>query len=137
MIPKIIEVRVLDGYKLWLRFRDGKTVTVDLSDELWGPMFEPLKDRALFAAAVVHPELHTVTWPNGAHLSPEFLYQQAGDHQRHGHTARGATLNATFNTTFNYLTKVEVYRVAALRKIPYIDNIGIPRGKNAVFQDCK
>lgn len=33
MIPKVSEVRVLDGYKLWLRFRDGKTVTVDLSDE--------------------------------------------------------------------------------------------------------
>jgi hypothetical protein len=77
MIPQIIEVKVLDGYKLWLRFRDGVTGTVDLSGELWGPMFEPLKDRVLFARAAVHPELHTVTWPNGADLSPEFLYQQA------------------------------------------------------------
>lgn len=77
MIPKIIEVKVLGGYKLWLRFKDGTTGTVDLSAELWGPMFEPLKDRALFARAAVHPELHTVTWPNGADLSPEFLYRQA------------------------------------------------------------
>ena len=77
MIPQVIEVKALDGYKLWLRFRDGTSGTIDLSAELWGPMFEPLKDRALFAAAVVHPELHTVMWPNGADLSPEFLYQQA------------------------------------------------------------
>ena len=77
MIPKIIEVNALDGYRLWLRFHDGIFGTVDLSAELWGPMFEPLRDRALFAQAAVHPEPHTVTWPNGADLSPEFLYEQA------------------------------------------------------------
>lgn len=36
-------------------------------------MFEPLKDRALFAKVAIHPELETVTWPNGADLAPEFL----------------------------------------------------------------
>ena len=77
MIPKVIEVRVLEGYKLWLRFQDGLSGTVDLSTELWGPMFEPLKDVALFAQAAIHPELETVTWPNGADLAPEFLYQAA------------------------------------------------------------
>jgi uncharacterized protein DUF2442 len=77
MIPRIIEVKGLDEYRLWLRFQDGVSGTVDLTAELWGPMFEPLKDRALFAQAAVHPELHTVTWPNGADLAPEFLYKQA------------------------------------------------------------
>ena len=77
MIPKITEVKVLDGYRLWLRFHNGASGIVDLSAELWGPMFEPLKDRALFAQVTVHSELHTVTWPNGADLSPEFLYRQA------------------------------------------------------------
>ena len=55
MIPKVAEVRVLDGYGLWLRFGDGVCGTVDLSGELWGPMFEPLKDAALFAQAAIHP----------------------------------------------------------------------------------
>jgi hypothetical protein len=77
VIPRIIEVKPLDGYRLWLRFHDGVTGTVDLSAELWGPVFEPLKDRALFEQAAVHPELHTVIWPNGADLSPEFLYKHA------------------------------------------------------------
>ena len=40
-------------------------------------MFEPLKDKTLFAQAAIHPELETVTWPNGADLAPEFLYAQA------------------------------------------------------------
>ncbi len=76
MIPKVVEVKHLEGYKLWLRFQDGLSGTVDLSAELWGPMFEPLKDMALFAQAAVHPELETVTWPNGADLAPEFLYER-------------------------------------------------------------
>ncbi|MBI2224331.1 MAG: DUF2442 domain-containing protein [Betaproteobacteria bacterium] len=77
MIPKVVEVKPLEGYKLWIRFQDGLSGTVDLSTQLWGPMFEPLKDVALFAQAAVHPELETVTWPNGADLAPEFLYHSA------------------------------------------------------------
>ena len=75
MIPRLIEVRPLEDFKLWLRFHDGASGTVDLSAELWGPMFEPLRDHALFAQASVDPELETVTWPNGADLAPEFLYR--------------------------------------------------------------
>jgi hypothetical protein len=77
MIPRVLEVKAIGDYTLWVRFSDGKSGTVDLSAELWGPMFEPLRDRTLFARASVHPELHTVTWPNGADLSPEYLYQAA------------------------------------------------------------
>lgn len=77
MIPRLVEVKPLEGYRLWLRFRDGVSGVVDLSAELWGPVFEPLKDEALFAQVTVHPELETVTWPNGADFAPEFLYRAA------------------------------------------------------------
>ena len=77
MIPRVIEVKALQGYALWVRFHDGKSGIVDLGAELWGPVFEPLRDKALFDRASVHPELNTVTWPNGADLSPEYLYQAA------------------------------------------------------------
>ena len=77
MIPKVVEVKPLDGYRLWLRFHDGISGTVDLSGELWGPMFEPLQKPDLFAQAAIDPELETVTWPNGADFAPEFLYQAA------------------------------------------------------------
>ena len=75
MIPRVVEVSALDDYKMWVRFHDGTSGTVDLSSQLWGPMFEPLRDKTLFGQACVHPELHTVTWPNGADLSPEYLYR--------------------------------------------------------------
>jgi len=77
MIPRLIEVKHIGGYRLWLRFHDGVCGTIDLTAELWGPMFEPLKDVALFAQAAAHPECETVVWPNGADLAPEFLYQAA------------------------------------------------------------
>ena len=95
MIPRVVEVRPLEDYKLWLRFQDGVCGTVDLSGELWGPMFEPLRDLTIFAQVTVHPELETVTWPNGAVLAPEFLYQAAqqrvagGAHARNETGARG------------------------------------------------
>ena len=77
MIPRVIEVKALGDYKLWVRFSDGKFGTVDLSKELWGAVFEPLRDKEFFARASVDPELQTVTWPNGADLSPEYLYEAA------------------------------------------------------------
>ncbi|MCF8039891.1 MAG: DUF2442 domain-containing protein [Desulfohalobiaceae bacterium] len=48
---------------------------VDLSQELYGEMFEPLKNRETFAKVTVHPEFHTLCWPNGADIAPEFLYE--------------------------------------------------------------
>jgi Protein of unknown function (DUF2442) len=72
----VTAVRHLRDYVLWLRFNDGREGEVDLRAELDGPVFEPLRDVALFAQAHVHPDLRTVVWPNGADFAPEFLYQQ-------------------------------------------------------------
>jgi len=74
MLPRIIEARYAGGFAVWLRFADGSQGTVDLSTELSGPMFEPLRDQAFFAQVRLHPELRTLVWPNGADLAPEFLY---------------------------------------------------------------
>lgn len=77
MIPQVVEVKPLPNYCLWLRFLDGTSGTVDLSQELWGPMFEPLTNPDVFHQVRVDPELETVVWPNGADLAPEYLYQMA------------------------------------------------------------
>ena len=42
-------------------------------EELHGPVFEPLKNIEVFRQFVVHPELRTLVWPNGADFAPEFL----------------------------------------------------------------
>jgi hypothetical protein len=74
MNPRLIEAQYVRHYILHLRFADGTEGDVDLSQELEGEVFEPLKDCAFFQAFTVSPELHTVVWPNGADFAPEFLY---------------------------------------------------------------
>ena len=76
MIPKVIEAKYVHDYVIRLRFADGTKGDVDLSQELYGEMFEPLKDPEIFARFIVHPEFHTLCWPNGADIAPEFLYEQ-------------------------------------------------------------
>ena len=73
MNTRITDARHIEKYRIWIKFNDGSEGEVDLKDELWGPIFEPLKDVNQFRKFSVHPELHTITWDNGADFSPEFL----------------------------------------------------------------
>ena len=76
MIPKVVEAKYAHDYVIHVRFADGTEGDVDLSQELYGEMFEPLKNRETFAKVTVHPEFHTLCWPNGADIAPEFLYEK-------------------------------------------------------------
>jgi hypothetical protein len=71
---RVAKARYVSGFTVWLRFNDGLQGEVDLSGELQGPVFEPLKDPKVFRTFTLHPELHTITWPNGADFAPEFLH---------------------------------------------------------------
>ncbi len=77
MIPKIIEAEYEHDYIIHLRFDDGIEGDVDMSQELYGELFEPLKNLELFKKFTIHPEFHTLCWPNGADIAPEFLYEKA------------------------------------------------------------
>jgi len=70
----VTAVEPLADYTLRLRFDDGSERVVDLADELWGPMGEPLRDPAYFRQVQVDPELRTVVWPNGFDLDPDVLH---------------------------------------------------------------
>ena len=76
MVPRITHARCVRDFVLHLRFADGTEGDVDLSDKLEGEVFAPLRDPAFFRQVSVHPEFHTVVWPNGADLAPEYLYEQ-------------------------------------------------------------
>lgn len=74
-ILRIVHLEVRGPHDLWLHFSDGHQATVNASSLLEGPVFEPLLDPEYFAQARLDPECGTVTWPNGADLAPEALYQ--------------------------------------------------------------
>ncbi|MEO6044077.1 MAG: DUF2442 domain-containing protein [Tepidiformaceae bacterium] len=82
--PEIIvrTVEYVGDYTIRVAFADGYVRDVDLTDELHGEVFEPLKDLTLFSQVVFDCEGETAVWPNGADLAPEFL--RWGPHKAQG-----------------------------------------------------
>lgn len=75
-MPKLVDARYVRDFIIWVRFDDGSQGEVDFSGELDGPIFEPLHEVEYFRLFVLHPELHTIAWPNGADVAPEFLHER-------------------------------------------------------------
>jgi hypothetical protein len=71
MTLKLKSIEFLDGYVIRATLDDGTTNDLDFEPHLWGPMFELLKDQALFRSGRIDPEAQTVVWPNGADVAPE------------------------------------------------------------------
>ena len=71
---KVSKVSVVGPYCLSVEFEDGVKGEVDLSDRLFGPVFEPLKDPDFFARVAID-EFGAVCWPNGADIAPDALYE--------------------------------------------------------------
>ncbi len=77
MIPRLSGAEYLREYKIFVTFDDGKRGIIDLEHELWGEVFEPLRDIGLFQRFRFDAELDTIVWPTGADLAPEYLYENA------------------------------------------------------------
>ncbi len=71
MFLHVTDAKYLKEYKVWVSFNDGTAGNVDLSSELWGKVFEPLKDINYFKNFEIRG--HTLSWDNGADFAPEFL----------------------------------------------------------------
>ena len=71
---RVTAVDLLGDYRLGLAFDDGTQRIVDLSGELSGPIFEPLRNPSLFRQVRVDQELGTIVWANGADIAPETLH---------------------------------------------------------------
>lgn len=73
MFLHVIEARHIDAYRIALTFNDGTMGEIDLSGELTGPIFEPLRDIEFFRSFSLVG--HTLAWPNGADFAPEYLHE--------------------------------------------------------------
>ena len=73
---EIIKAQYIEDYKIFIEFKDGSSGLVDLKDDLWGNIFEPLKDVNTFKKFKVSDIMNTIVWENGADLAPEYLFSK-------------------------------------------------------------
>jgi hypothetical protein len=72
---RVVSVLPLKDYRLAVTFDDGTRGEVALCDRLFGPVFEPLRDPAMFQRVFVD-DFGAIAWPNGADLAPDALYER-------------------------------------------------------------
>jgi len=76
----VIKIEYKKGFVYRIVFDDGTSGDMDFSEYIGrGPVFEPLRDPAFFKRATV--EGGTISWPNGADIAPETLYEKISRQQ--------------------------------------------------------
>ncbi|MCK9401111.1 MAG: DUF2442 domain-containing protein [Bacteroidales bacterium] len=70
---KVVRAKYIEGYKIEFQFNNGIIKTIDLSNEIYGEVFEPLKNLEYFKKFSLNP--FTIEWENGADFAPDYLYK--------------------------------------------------------------
>ena len=78
-LPSVIHAEHVGGFRIRVTFNDGLVGTVDFGDWLEGPIFEPIRNPTYFSRFFI--DAGTVSWPNGADIAPETLYERAKANQ--------------------------------------------------------
>ena len=76
----VVSIEYRGGFVFHIVFDDGRSGDVDFSEYIGrGPVFDPLRDTSFFKKARI--EGGTISWPNGADVAPETLYEKIGCQQ--------------------------------------------------------
>jgi hypothetical protein len=73
-IYRVVSFEIVGSYCLRVTFDDGSVQLIDFSPVLEGEVYGPLRDLSLFNQVRIDPEVHTLTWPNGADFDPATLH---------------------------------------------------------------
>ena len=71
--PRIIEVKALDNYYIYIKFKTGEEKVYDMGTHIRDlDFYKKLKERNYFEN--VHPRGCSIEWANGEDVAPENLY---------------------------------------------------------------
>jgi len=73
MIPKPVEVKARDGFRIWLRYDDGTEGEVDLSDVAGRGVFAAWNDPRVFDAVRIGAH-GAIEWGAGIDICPDAMY---------------------------------------------------------------
>jgi hypothetical protein len=78
MYWNVVSARYLDGYRLAVTFKDGKSGVVDLEKHLRGAaVFKRLLDVQAFRDFHINPDFGVICWGNDLDIAPETIYSEA------------------------------------------------------------
>lgn len=72
IVPKPVEIKVLENYKLWLKFENGEQKIFNMEKYIHEKFYQKLKNRKYFERVKVSG--NTIEWENGEDVAPENLY---------------------------------------------------------------
>ncbi len=72
IVPKPVEIKVLENYKLWLKFENGEQKNFNMEKYIHEKFYQKLKNRKYFETVKVSG--NTIEWENGEDVAPENLY---------------------------------------------------------------
>ncbi len=73
VMPRPVEVRVLEPHRIWLRYDDGVAGEVDLSYLAGDGLFAVWDDPAVFAGVHIGP-IGGISWGERIDLCPDDMY---------------------------------------------------------------
>jgi hypothetical protein len=73
---RVVKVAALPHYHLHVEFDDGVAGIVEMFSRLIGPVFEPLRDEAVFRTVTIDQDTGAVCWPGGPDLAPDAMYSR-------------------------------------------------------------
>ena len=77
---RIVDVRPLPDYCLWVRFSDGLEGAYAVAPQRRGGVFLQLCNPAVFDAVTINADFGCVEWPGGIDLCPNAMHaEMAGE----------------------------------------------------------
>ncbi|MBL8821814.1 MAG: DUF2442 domain-containing protein [Planctomycetia bacterium] len=73
-IYRVKSFQTVAPYTLHVQFDDQTDQVINFEPVLFGELYGPLRELALFNQVKIDLEVHTLVWPNGADFDPATLH---------------------------------------------------------------
>ena len=74
IVPEPIEVKAIEKYKLYIKFKNGEEKILDMGQDIKDNFYAKLKDYEYFKNVKISETGITIEWKNGEDIAPENLY---------------------------------------------------------------